>query len=459
MEDRKLYPLAPGQKLTYYAEKFSVHKQLMNIPTSCLVETDLDLDILKKAAAEAVQRNDVFGLRITKQGKDIMQYFTDRKVLELETADFSGKTEESMEAFFNKAGRAKIKMFDSPQCRIYVIRTPQGKGGLFICVSHFIMDSWAISMFYKDIFDVYFAYKDNTPLPKPVPSYESLLQKEIAYQTSEKHDRDIEFWKQELSASKPMFTHVNGRVMLEKWRRFKRDPNYRYGRSLYLRTTARHVVRMVEKEDVDAIRIFCSDNRIPSPQAVFFMGVRTAIAKFNQREQDIAILLVTARRATLEEKFAGGTRALAVPLRTVMDEDITFMDALNMIIDKQNILFRHADLDTMEFFALQSKIINLPAIETYTPLHFTFQPVPMTLHDGIKASTMWYCNGSAAPNLGISVMDGDGTGSLRCYYEYHDKVIKPQTLDDLHDYMMRVIRAGISYPSVKLKDLLDLPVK
>jgi len=459
MENRKTYSLSAGQKLVLLSEKYTIHKQLMNVPTSCFLDAELDLDILKKAAAEAVQRNDVFGVRITKIGKEDAQYFTDRNVLTLETVDFSGQTVEAMEKFLVKIGRTKMKMFDNPLCRIYIVKSPDGKSGLFVCNSHIIMDSWAVSMFYKDIFEVYYALKNNTPMPKPIPSYEAALQKELAYPTSEKHEKDIEFWKQELSVSTPIFTHVNGRRMLEKWRKFKRDPDHRFGRSIYFRTTAKHVVHMVDKKDVEAMRTFCEENRIPSPQVLFFMGVRTAIAILNDREKDVSLFLIAARRATLEEKSCGGTRALSLPLRSIMEDDLTFLDALNMLLDKQNILFRHADLDTVEFFKLQRSIINMAVGETYIALHFTFQPVQLTLHDGIKTNTKWYCNGAAASNLGLSVMDGDGTGSLRCYYEYLDKVIKPQTLDILHSYMLKVIMTGIQNPSIQMKDLMDAVVK
>ena len=84
MENRKTYPLTSSQMSIFMAWKYSFHKQVMNIPTSFLTDSPLDLDVLKKAAAEAVSRNDAFGIRITKQGKERVQYFTDRKVLVLE---------------------------------------------------------------------------------------------------------------------------------------------------------------------------------------------------------------------------------------------------------------------------------------------------------------------------------------------------------------------------------------
>lgn len=459
MESRTTYPLTTGEKLIFLAEKFTIYKQLMNIPTSCLLDTDLDLDMLKRAAEEAVQRNDAFGLRFVKKGKEIVQYFTERKVLTMEIKDFRGQTKESMEAFFYKVGSTKLSLYDKPLCKIYIIRSPEGKSGLFVCNSHLIMDSWAVTMFYKDVLDVYNSLKNNEPMPKPIPSYESILQKEIAYTTSEKHAKDTEFWNQEISGPKPIFTHVNGRSMLEEQRKAKKDPEYRFGKSLYILTSASHVVRMVEKEDVDLMKIFCQEYKIPSLQVLFYWGMRTTMARVNDREKDVSMYLIAARRATVEEKLVGGTRALSLPVRTIMEEDITFLDALNMIYNKQNELFRHADMDTMDIFAMQHKNFEIPQIETITSIYLSFQPVPLSLSDGTKVSTKWYCNGTAATSSSLTIMDGDGTGALRCYYEYLNRIIKPETLNEFHDFMIKVIKAGIANPQVPLKELLDLPVK
>lgn len=457
MESQKLYPLSPSQKLIFLAWQYTIHKQVPNIPTSCFLEDDLDLVILKNASEEAVKRNDAFAIRITKQGKDRMQYFSFRSVITLETIDFTGKKLKEMEDFFYKVGSTRIPIYDKPLAKIYIVKSPDGKSGIFSCISHLIMDSWAISMFYKDVLEVYFALKDSEPMPKLPPSYESALQKEIAYRSSEKYAKDYAFWDQELSGPKPIFTHINGSEVLQKQRDKKKDPELRFGNSFFIKTTAAHVVRMVEKEDVDKMKAFCLENGIPTLQVLFLLGLRTCLAKVNGREKDVSINSVVARRGTLEEKQSGGTRVHPLPFRTIFEEDVSFMDMLQTILEKQNILYRHADFDPMEAFKLMHKNYGFPPQNTYITIHLTFQPVPMAAKNGAKVSTKWYCNGTAASNLGISIMDGDGTGALRCYYEYHDSMIKPQTLDKTHQFMTRVILAGIENPSITLKELMDLP--
>lgn len=253
-----------------------------------------------------------------------------------------------------------------------------------------------------------------------------------------------------------MFTHVNGSIMLEKYRKKTKNPNQRASNCFYLRTTASHYVQMISKDDVDAMRDYCVANNIPTPQALFLLAVRTFLAKVNNREKDVSFYNVVARRGTLEEKLSGGTRVHFLSYRTIMDEDISFKDACNLMLEKQNSIYRHADISPFEFIALSKKRWNIKSNEGYHGLSVTFQPVPMTFENGMKASTRWHSTGAASNSMYLTVMDGDGTGALRCYYEYLDKIISEETVANMHRYIVKVMRAGLANPEIKLKTLLDL---
>lgn len=466
MEKVNYYPLSPAQHLMFYAYRFSIHKQLMNIPTSCLKDTLLDMALLKQAVAASVQRHDVFGIRITKVDKQTRQYFSDRAVLTLGELDFTGQSAAAMDKRLHQIGAKATGLYDKPLASLYLIKTPDGKSGVFTVICHLIMDSWAITQFYKDIWDVYDALLIQAPPPKALPSYEAMLQKELDYQTSAQHDLDRAFWSEEIAGAPagspvgppPISTHVNGSIMLEKYRKFKRKPDYRFGRGISLRTTARHAVHMVSAADMAKMTAFCQTNRIATTQVLFTLGVRLYLAKVNQREQDISFHLISARRGTLVEKLCSGTRVHPLILRTIMAEQVTFAEAIDQLREKQHAMFRHPNLSPLEMFALMSQHFAYSPLEGYSALHLTFQPVPLIDRNGVSVSTWWYCNGTAASAIGLSIMDGDATGALRCYYEYQDHQIKPETIARFHTYMIQVILAGIANPNISLKNLLDLPV-
>jgi hypothetical protein len=455
---RKTYPLTPSQLSIFFAWKWSFHKQVMNVPTSFFVDEPLDLALLKQAAAQAVSRNDAFGLRITKQGKDRVQYFSDRKVVLLETLDFAGSTQERMEAFFYRVGRKPFKLYDQPLAKLYIVKAPDGRCGMFSCFSHLIMDAWGMSAFFRDMMAVYASLKDGAPMPKPLRSYEKIVEREAAYRGSEQYKEDLAFWFKEIVEPeiKPVGVHINGSIVLQKWRKFIRKPDHRFFRATMLKSAARHEVLFVDKDDVDSMKRFCQESTFPSIYLLFQMGIRTFLAKVNDRAKAVTYYNTVARRSTLDEKYCGGTRIHFLYFTTVMDEDVTFRQALDIMLEKQNTIYRHADFSPLENFDLAYNNIGMRPGEDYSALSVTYQPVAMDLGNNMKVSTNWYCNGASGINCYLTIMDYDGTGAFRCYYEYQKSVFTPERLRLFHHFMLKVIRAGIANPQITLKELIDL---
>ena len=457
---RRTYPLTPSQLSIFLAWRWSFHKQVMNVPISFLADGSLDLQIMKQAAAEAVVRNDAFGLRVTRAGKARVQYFGEPKAEILDIIDFTGKSDEMMEAFFYKVGSKPFKLYDRPLSRLYIIKAPDGRCGVFSCFSHLMMDAWGISLFFRDMMAVYASIKDGTPRPRPLRSFEKIVQKETEYPGSEQYKDDLAFWHKEIVEPdiKPVGTHVNGSIVLKKWRKLIHKPEHRFFMATSLRSAARHEVLFVEKNDVDLMKQFCQQSAYPSMYLLFLMGIRTYLAKVNDRTDVVTLYNTVARRGTLDEKMCGGTRIHFLYFTTRLGEDTTFRDALDILLDKQNTVYRHADFSPLENFDLAYKNIGMHPGEDYSALSVTFQPVPMDLGNGMKISTKWYCNGAAGISCYLTIMDYDGTGAFRCYYEYQKSVFKPERLRELHGFMLKVIRAGIANPGITIKELLDLPI-
>lgn len=455
MENKVYYPLSPAQHLVFLQHKYTLHKSILNIPTSVILDVKLDNDLLQKALENAISRWDSFGIRLKEEGKEVKQYFDSRSCECIEQKDFSKSSEETMQGFFYKEARKKINILECPMARFFILTTPKGTTGIFSVISHVIMDSWAISMFYKDVMEVYSSLANNLPLPKEVRSYESCLIKDNEYRSSESYKKDQEFWVNEIGVDEPIYTSVNGLEVLEKFRKKQKNSDVRFSSSFFIRTKAEHVVRIIDKDDMDKMKAFLKEYEFPSMHILFLMGIRTYLAKVNETS-DVGLNSIIARRATLEEKFSGGTRAHFLPFRTVIEEDKTFIEALNILLDKQNSVYRHANINPMEIFGMEEKVFPKKPGQTYRGVTLTFQPVPMEVGNGMHAKTEWYPNGSSAQPFYLTIMDGDGSGGLKCYYEYITSQVKPETINFCHDYMVKVILEGISHPEMKISELYHL---
>lgn len=456
MDSHKYYDLTPGQKLLLYSQSFTVHKQINNIFTLTLVEKKLDFNLLKKAIEQAYEQNDAFRLRITKLNRKVKQYFTDKEELDIKMLDFSGQTEENMDKCLHRFAKKPIRIYNKPMTRVFLVRSWNGLNGIYFGVSHLILDSWGICVFLQYVMEVYEALKNETPMPTPLNSLETLLQKDLAYIGSAQEQKDREFWQNEYASREPsLLSHINGPELLETYRRKKKDPTLGYANVYNLRTAGRHEVLYVPKEDVEKIQTFCEKQHI-SMQSVFMFSVRTALSKLNNRQKDVGIYITNARRGTLQEKRTGGSRVHSSIFRTIFDEDKTFEQACQETYSYQMRLYRHAEFGTVEMIGMEGQAYNRKGYFTgwHTTI-FTFQPIKLVLKDGTPLRTKWYCNGASSAVHYLTMMDADATGALRCYYEYQKHTIKAQRVREFHSLMTQAVMAGVSNPTMTIGSVLD----
>ena len=467
--EAKKYPLSPSQQLLSLSRQASTHKALTNVPTYVIVDDELDQDLLEKALRIAISRWDVFGLRFysldskseadfgtmgTVPGKGFFQTFGHaREPVFIKRKDFRGSTQQQMDAYLSSVGSKPLKFLDAPQAGFIIFNPPQGGTGIFSVFSHFIMDSWGISVFNKDVIDIYKALETGQPLPKEMAAYEDTLETEFAYASSERAEADKEFWDEELGAhGEPMYTDPRGAKVLELARKKAKNPNHRTAPTFFLRTKAAHHVQTVDAEVVKGWQELLGEVGVPSMQVLLQVAMRIYLGKVCNTN-DVSMYLALARRGTLKEKFSGGSRVQVIFFRTILEDDLTFKEALQQVLLKQDVLVRHGQINSLEIFRILTEAHAKPRTQGYISTGFTFQPLPMDVGYGMKTKTQWYCTGAAGQILYLTVMDHDGTGGLRFYYEYLTNLFTESDIAAFHAGILGVLQAAIKNPDATIAEL------
>lgn len=450
--ETKVYPVSPSQRMNIRARRLGHAKQVNNIPVMLVAEVPLDLNLLRRAVEEAISRNDSFAIRLVRSGTQSRQYFGERAALELRTVDFTGQSEEAMDRFFERIARKPLPLYNQPLAKIYVTRTPDGACGVFMCVSHLIMDMWAIALFYRDIVQVYQALENGTPLPDPIRPYEAILQQEIDYLGSEREGKDREFWRSELEGfgTPPTYSAIDGTHARDRYRKIIRKPEHPFGHVIMLRTAAKHENLPIPAEDAQEIVRFCTENRVQL-QALFLLALRTWLAQKNGQLDDVSINYTMARRGTIREKKAGGTRASGIILRTVIPPEATFTQALQIIGDTLSQQTRHAEFPFMDFLKLQQDVYGIKPYEWYAMVSFTMIGSDSDL--GIPVRMKSYSNGTTPMPVYV-ILTADASGSMSVLYEYQYKRIDCTSVPQCHDFMLETIRAGIGNPGITMGELM-----
>lgn len=236
-----LYDLTTAQSLLLLVQQFTFHKQVNNICTSALIEKQLDLAVLQEAIQLAYKRNDALHIRLTRDGGKLRQYFTqDSAPPDIGTLDFRNRSEEFMEQTLTRMARKRITVLNRPLSKIYLLQAPSGYSGLFLIVSHLILDSAGIIILYKDILKLYEALINKMALPAPLDSYEQWLQHELTYKSTPAYQRDRAYWQAVTQDTEPMFTHINGSEVLDQFRKKKKNTALRYVQTLPLFTRGKN---------------------------------------------------------------------------------------------------------------------------------------------------------------------------------------------------------------------------
>ena len=450
------YDLSISQKILVYSQTFCLFKQVNNIFSLVLIKKDLDFDALRKAITIGYEHCDTMRLRLTRVKMKMKQFFLESDPPEIKLLDFSGKTHEEMDKELYRLAAIPIRLTNRPLNRIFLVRSWDGMQGIYLGVSHLSMDSWAICVLLKYIMDIYESLTSGKDMPMQLKPYEPLLIKELEYKNTPQYKRDLEFWQEECKRPEPYFTHMLGPAVLEKVRHKLKKPDYRAGHSLALDTRASHEIVMIPADQIAQMEMFCRLHRLPM-QTLFIMALRTVLSARNDRQPDVSLYNPVARRGTQEEKHSGGSRVNALLIRTILPEECIFIDALQQIFERQSLIFRHAEFDLLDVFKMMNNAYTPgDQMASYQSTMLTFQPFPLSLSDGTFIHSKWYGNGVASQPFYLTVMDGDGTGALRCYYEYWKKIFSPEDVRTVHEDILKVIMASIENENITVGELLNL---
>ena len=457
----KCYPLTAAQRLHNYTIKYAP-PQVLCIGTGLFVQQEVDFDLLREAIRESYKRFESMRLRFVKdEDETVYQYIVPFEEREIPFFDFSSWKEEDAHNEMKKWTAVPFERFNSPMNQIVMIKLPNGFNGTYLKVDHMTMDSSSIIGFSTDVLAIYCAKKYGTPYPKTSPmSYIAAVEKDLEYEAdSPAKQRDKEFWLNEIAGSEPMYTDFTGMGRLLTARRESGNPDLRSCMVVSRDPRADISVYSLEKEPSERLMKFCAENQIPMAN-LLLMGLRTVLSKFNDDEKDVSIKSCVARRGTLLEKRSAGTRIHFFPMRTIIEPETTFMDALKIIQGEQNKIFRHANFDPIEYTMERGKYWKLTPGASYESISLTYQPLTLRQKDAdlpdIPYKSFWYSNGVAAQPLYLTVMHRTEDGGLNFNFEYRGDVVTQHEMEYLYYYLCRVLFRGIEDKDRTVGEILEM---
>ena len=455
--NKPVYPLIPPQEMIQFMLKYSFfHKQVTQIPDSIIVSQKIDFDVMTEAFNIEIERNDCLRLVFFKQNGKIMQYFRDPyRIGSVPVYNF--KSDEEREKVLTADAQKPIKMLKGEIFRLKYFTTYDGRYGVYINIHHLVMDNAAVFAFFNDLFAVYDHLKNGKPMPKPLGSYEDRIKRELAYVEDKSNlEKEKAAYTGYITRNgEPLYLGVEGPKLLEAERKKKKDPSIN-APSLFdpIHDKAELTKTTFSPELSEKFFAFCENNNV-SPECLVQLALRMHLSKINNGHLDTYFICLCTRRRTLVEKRSGGTVTAPLPWRVHLEEDDTFMSALDKMADAQVWAFRHMDYPYLEYRDLQRELFNYSAAAGSSTMMFSWMPINEKSINGWEYEYVGYGLGRYIMVLYTFAMKDAHTGCLKLSCLHRTKFVSVEDIKALQNGTKKVLEIGLENPDISVKELLE----
>ncbi len=450
------YRLIDSQKMVKYMWKYALHKAATQIPCAVVLNEALDLGCLARAVNAEIARNDCMRLRFTRTNVGMRQYFLDRYRLEkIPVKKFESEAEQN--GYLTADAGKPLRIFKGETFRILFFTTCDGRTGIYLNVSHMVMDASATFLFFKDLLGVYDYIKDGKPLPKPLSRYEDIIVRELENGDWDAHTaRESEILAEYIKGDcPPTYCSLKdaGDGPIPRWG--KNSPGPIAPKDFFpLLDKIEFTKLSLSEEDSRALTQFVAERQL-SPEWVVQLGLRLALSRFNARCNDTVFWVLCPRRRTVKEKRTGGTLASPMPWREILPGTLTFEEALRQLGATQGFLFRHADVPFTALRENERRLFGYNVLQTCTSMMFSFLPVTSDALDGREYDFLGFSMGHYVMPLYVVTLIDPATGI--CKFSYYHRT-STYTVEDIKNFQRAAAHAialGLRDPQKTLDQIME----
>lgn len=450
-----MYPLTRGQNIIMYAEKWCADKSCMNIAIGVHFEFEIDRDIMLQAIYMAFLRAESAAIRLTKIDKEMKMYLSSAAPEPVEILDYSDKSEEELNELIDGFSSTPFpnNRLDVQLYKVRLIKKPDGRYVLFVCIHHSIMDAYALMYVASDILKIYKLLLQNGVIPPSKSNIKKLLEMDGAEAAdTARHDAQLKYWEENVYTPEPQYVSVNG----AKSKMGDIIPGSHVGRTIKLfQNKGFHINKRIPKRIVDMAREFARENHI-SEKVIYLLAIRSHICRENNYADDMLLFDAVARRATVTEKYSGMTRVDNDVCRMNFPNSLSFEDAAKELSDTLSRHYKNVNISLTDMIALSQQMYGVKDMTGYSCMNLTFQGYGVDAPEDTPIRLQRYNTGVTQQNLYLTIMAVDNSGDYLCNYEYACALISPQSIEAMHLHMQHFIERAVSDPQMSLDELMRI---
>ena len=437
----KKYELTNPQKSIYLLENFYTGNNLNNICGSCVFNSVLNFDLLKKAINLLVQNHDNFRLHFELKHNSVQQYvapynFFDIDIIEITDISCIDKLEVNMQKrvfnIFSNDNNFEFKIF----------KLPNNNGGYVLNIHHLLGDSWALGIVARKIAEYYNLLLNNEISTESNEngqlvdsnkySYIDYISDEEKYFESDKYKKDKEYWDTifntipEIATIPSKFSNCNTKIS----------------------SSAQRSKFTLSKKKISIILQFCKNNNISIFN--FFMSIYSIYLSKVSGSHDFVIGTPILNRCNFAQKQTIGMFISTLPVRFNVDIKETFIEYAKKVSVNSLAMLRHQKYPYQNILeTVRSNQADLPNL--YNIL-LSYQ-ITKTNTDGYAYETRWAFNDNCPDDMQIHILDINDSGSFNIYYDYKISKYDNKDIENLHNRIMYIIEQVLKKNDLRISQI------
>lgn len=447
--EHTLYEFNSSQKVIELQTKYTLFKRVENILFCTTIGGGYDKKLMTDAINLLFSRNDCLRIRFVKKGKERLQYFEEERTIgAIPFRKFETVAQEK--AFVKKFRKNPVNCFEGRPLEVVFAENAIGEALIYFKISHYVADTYGISILVGDLFGIYDSLVKGNELPPTPGSFEKVLIKDLEFASNpELCAKDKDFFEEYYGAHaepKPMFNGLQGNKS-DEWLKQKRKgaismPFY------FVKCDTRGY-----KLDIPSIlgrkaREWCEKSQI-TLSTFFYYTITIASSIVNDKIKYLTPLLLLDCRGTLTERKAAGTKVQPLSIYETVDYERSFNDNIRDAFVAHQELYKHTRLKYTEAESIQHRIWGHSQLsQTYG---FSFSFVQTATPEGVDMQII--SNGKGALPAYVAVMFNVKTGSISVVYDVQTMMIEPEVLGEFHNTYLRVIENVLDNPETEMQKL------
>ena len=448
--ERQLYPLSASQQIVRLQTQVTLFKRVGNIVFALTFDEKLDRDLMEKSVNLLFSRVDSLRTRFVKKDGQLMQYFA-------ETAQHGkfGKTktfasQDELMKFVKCFRKGMLKPAKGETMKVAFTVNQEGKDVLFVKISHFVADTYAIGIIIEDLLKVYDALKKGEELPEAPAAFEPVLKRDVEFLANDElcgHDREFynEYFKKH--SKHPIYCGLHGNNC-NYWLKQKNKGKFSIP-YLFIKCDTEGYRYVIPRAITEKALQWCEAEKI-TPANFFFYAYALACSLRNEKAESQLSLMLLNSRATLAEKKCAGTKVQSVGLITDFDYEKSFNENVRAAVAEQNEQYRHTRMSYVEIQQMQHKAWGHSPITQMDNFCYSF--IPFKTPKGVSMQV--HSNGKGALAAYVALMFNPDTLEIQAVYDVQPIMTSAVELAEFQNTLIGCIERVLADPDKKLNEIL-----